>query len=78
MLLLAALSEGTTVVENLLDSADINFMLGALKQLKVGLTDDKATKSATVVGNGGPINQSEELFLGKRGSPTPVQRLPAT
>ena len=35
MLLLSALSEGTTLVENLLDSADIRYMLEALKQLKV-------------------------------------------
>ena len=35
MLLLSALSEGTTNVENLLESADIRYMLEALKQLKV-------------------------------------------
>jgi len=61
-------AEGTTLVENLLDSADINYMLGALKQLNIGLTDDKASKSATIVGNGGPINGEEELFLGNAGT----------
>jgi hypothetical protein len=35
VLLLSALSKGTTTVENLLDSADIRYMLGALKQLNV-------------------------------------------
>ena len=35
VLLLAALSEGTTIVENLLDSDDIRYMISALKQLKV-------------------------------------------
>jgi 3-phosphoshikimate 1-carboxyvinyltransferase len=35
VLLLAALSDGTTLVENLLDSADIRYMVDALKQLKV-------------------------------------------
>ena len=35
VLLLAALSNGKTLVENLLDSADINYMLAGLKQLKV-------------------------------------------
>lgn len=35
VLLLSALSEGTTMVENLLDSADIRYMLDALKQLQV-------------------------------------------
>ncbi|KAJ1388325.1 Enolpyruvate transferase domain-containing protein, partial [Ochromonadaceae sp. CCMP2298] len=43
-------------------------MLGALKQLNIGLTDDKASKSATIVGNGGPINGEEELFLGNAGT----------
>jgi hypothetical protein len=33
--------------------------------LSTGLTDDKASKSATIVGNGGPINGEEELFLGR-------------
>ena len=35
MLLLSALSKGTTKVENLLDSADIRYMLQALKDLNV-------------------------------------------
>ena len=35
VLLLAALSNGKTLVENLLDSADIKYMLAGLKQLKV-------------------------------------------
>jgi hypothetical protein len=33
--------------------------------LSTGLTDDKASKSATIVGNGGPFNGEEELFLGE-------------
>ena len=37
VLLLAALSSGKTLVENLLDSADIKYMLAGLKQLKVNL-----------------------------------------
>lgn len=36
VLLLAALSAGTIQIDNLLDSADIQYMLSALKQLKVG------------------------------------------
>lgn len=35
VLLLAALSAGTIQIDNLLDSADIQYMLSALKQLKV-------------------------------------------
>ena len=38
-LLLAALAEGTTVVENLLDSADIRYMLAGLKKMNVVPTD---------------------------------------
>ena len=43
ILLLAALAEGTTVVENLLDSDDIRHMLGALNLLgvNVSLNEDK-------------------------------------
>ncbi len=56
VLLLAALSEGTTRVENLLDSADIRYMLGALKDLKVPVDVDFDEKTAIVVGRGGAID----------------------
>ena len=56
ILLLAALSQGTTLIENLLDSADINYMLDALKDLGIDVIDDKNKKTAVIVGNGGPIN----------------------
>ena len=39
LLLLAALSEGETAIENLLDSDDVNFMLGALKALGIEISD---------------------------------------
>jgi hypothetical protein len=45
VLLLSALSKGTTVVENLLDSADIRYMLGALKELKIDVKEDFAGTS---------------------------------
>ena len=35
--------KGTTKVENLLDSEDIQFMLGALKTLKVKVTNNSST-----------------------------------
>jgi 3-phosphoshikimate 1-carboxyvinyltransferase len=35
VLLLSALSQGTTVVKNVLESADTRYMLEALKQLQV-------------------------------------------
>jgi len=73
-LLLAALSSGTTRVENLLDSDDIRYMLGALDALGVEVTRDGLTV-ATVTGRGGPIDaplqlgdDSLELFLGNAGT----------
>ncbi|WP_462168819.1 3-phosphoshikimate 1-carboxyvinyltransferase [Pseudoalteromonas lipolytica] len=69
ILLLAALSQGTTVVENLLDSDDIRHMLGALKLLGVNVTlnDDKTV--ATVEGVAGKfLTPSEPLFLGNAGT----------
>ena len=71
-LLLAALSEGTTKVDNLLDSDDIRFMLQALNQLKVPV-DMHSPESVTVKGQNGPINSPNpaeicELFLGNAGT----------
>ncbi|CAK8575084.1 unnamed protein product [Lathyrus sativus] len=74
ILLLAALSEGTTVVENLLDSEDIHYMLEALKVLGLRVEDDKITKQAVVEGSGGLFPTGREskdevnLFLGNAGT----------
>ncbi|CAJ2655611.1 unnamed protein product [Trifolium pratense] len=74
ILLLAALSEGTTVVENLLDSEDIHYMLEALKTLGLRVEDDKTTKQAVVEGSGGLFptgrksNDEVNLFLGNAGT----------
>ncbi|XP_050249925.1 3-phosphoshikimate 1-carboxyvinyltransferase 2-like isoform X1 [Quercus robur] len=74
ILLLAALSEGTTVVDNLLDSEDIHYMLGALKTLGLHVEDDKAIKRAIVEGCGGlfPVGKQSrdeiQLFLGNAGT----------
>ncbi|CAI8600762.1 unnamed protein product [Vicia faba] len=74
ILLLAALSEGTTVVENLLDSEDIHYMLEALKALGLRVEDDKTTKQAVVEGSGGLFptgresNDEVNLFLGNAGT----------
>jgi len=72
-LLLAALSDGETRVENLLESDDIRYMLEALDQMKVPVKrdpDDKTT--VTVTGQAGPINAPSdevcELFLGNAGT----------
>jgi 3-phosphoshikimate 1-carboxyvinyltransferase len=71
-LLLAALSEGSTKVDNLLESDDIRYMLEALDQMKVPVERHSA-ESVTVTGQNGPINsplgdETCELFLGNAGT----------
>ncbi|CAM9841468.1 unnamed protein product, partial [Hapterophycus canaliculatus] len=70
VLLLSALAEGTTKVVNLLDSEDIQYMLGALKTLKVSVESDLEAKTVEVVGNAGPFEVADptELFLGNAGT----------
>jgi len=72
-LLLAALSEGCTKVDNLLDSDDIRYMLRALDQMDVPV-ERHSESSVTVTGQAGPINSPLshghvcELFLGNAGT----------
>ncbi|KAK4476515.1 hypothetical protein RD792_015671 [Penstemon davidsonii] len=74
ILLLAALSEGTTVVDNLLSSDDIHYMLSALRTLGLDVEEDKAKQRAVVGGCGGifPISKEAngeiQLFLGNAGT----------
>ncbi|CAI9781592.1 unnamed protein product [Fraxinus pennsylvanica] len=74
ILLLAALSEGTTVVNNLLNSEDIHYMLEALKTLGLNVEVDKTIQQATVEGCGGlfPVGKvprdEVQLFLGNAGT----------
>ncbi|XP_019258529.1 PREDICTED: 3-phosphoshikimate 1-carboxyvinyltransferase 1, chloroplastic-like [Nicotiana attenuata] len=74
ILLLAALSEGRTVVDNLLSSDDIHYMLGALKTLGLHVEDDNENQRAIVEGCGGqfPVGKKSEeeiqLFLGNAGT----------
>ncbi|PIN11805.1 Pentafunctional AROM protein [Handroanthus impetiginosus] len=74
ILLLAALSEGTTVVDNLLSSEDIHYMLGALRTLGLHVKEDKDKQRAIVGGCGGLFPVSKEakdeiqLFLGNAGT----------
>ncbi len=63
VLLLAALADGETRVENLLDSDDTRVMLNALELLGVRIERD----SATVRGGSFP-NKSAELHLGNAGT----------
>lgn len=53
LLLLAAISEGTTVVDNLLNSDDVRYMLGALETLGVQLDEDRESLRVTVKGCNG-------------------------
>ncbi|RAL46221.1 hypothetical protein DM860_016654 [Cuscuta australis] len=74
ILLLAALSQGTTVVENLLNSDDVRYMLGALRTLGLRVEEDGSIQQATVEGSGGLFPASNEtkdeiqLFLGNAGT----------
>ncbi|OMP00622.1 hypothetical protein COLO4_12529 [Corchorus olitorius] len=74
ILLLAALSEGTTVVDNLLNSDDVHHMLVALGKLGLRVEHDSEKKRAIVEGCGGqfPVGKGEgqqiELFLGNAGT----------
>jgi len=62
------------VVDNLLDSEDVHYMLGALKALGLSVEADKAAKRAVVAGCGGkfPVEKDAkeevQLFLGNAGT----------
>ena len=67
VLLLAGLSEGTTLVHDLLDSDDTQVMLEALRQLGCRLESDGA--ALRVTGLGGRLAAREaKLFLGNAGT----------
>lgn len=67
-LLLAALAEGTTRIDNLLESDDTRHMRNALRAL--GITFDEDGTTCTVHGNGGAFaaDQALEMFLGNAGT----------
>jgi 3-phosphoshikimate 1-carboxyvinyltransferase len=67
VLLLCALSEGTTTIHDLLDSDDTRVMLDALRQL--GCTVQVDNTIATITGLGGRARAaSADLFLGNAGT----------
>jgi 3-phosphoshikimate 1-carboxyvinyltransferase len=67
VLLLAGLSQGTTVVHDLLESDDTQVMLGALRTLGCQLSPQG--KSLAVTGLGGQLQtRSASLFLGNAGT----------
>lgn len=61
-------------MENLLDSDDVRYMLGAMKTLGLEVSEDREANQATIVGSGGrfPVGQEGarevELFLGNAGT----------
>jgi len=69
VLLLAALANGTTRIDNLLASDDTRFMLDALGKLGVGITT--ADGATVVVGKSGPLVTRDvdlDLYLGMAGT----------
>eukprot|EP00887_Chlorella_sp_A99_P005031 scaffold4.g5031.t1 len=65
ILLLAALADGVTVVDNILDSEDIRYMVGALKDLGVELLEDWEHDKIVVKGCAGRFpSGGGTLFLG--------------
>ena len=72
VLLLAALSQGTTTIHDLLDSDDTQVMLAGLKQLGCKITPDVVTpgQAIEVTGIGGQLPQgtAATLFLGNAGT----------
>ncbi len=67
VLLLAALSEGTTVVEDLLASDDTRVMLDALRQLGCGVQETGTQARITGLG-GRKATSPAQLFLGNAGT----------
>ena len=69
-LLMAALAEGRTRINNLLHSDDTRHMLNALRQLGVDAQFDPASASCVVTGVAGPIQAEApiDLFLGNAGT----------
>ncbi|BDB69025.1 bifunctional 3-phosphoshikimate 1-carboxyvinyltransferase/cytidylate kinase [Comamonas thiooxydans] len=72
VLLLAALSQGTTTIHDLLDSDDTRVMLAGLKQLGCSISPDAVTpgQAIDVTGIGGqlPAGTAATLFLGNAGT----------
>jgi len=68
-LLLAALSQGETRIEELLDSDDTRVMIAALQKLGIGCTHDREARRAVVQGGSGRFPAGEaDLFMGNAGT----------
>ncbi|CAL4321478.1 3-phosphoshikimate 1-carboxyvinyltransferase [Buchnera aphidicola (Chaitophorus sp. 3695)] len=69
-LLLAAMSNGTTILKNILYSDDVQYMLNALKKLGIKSILSKNNTSCKIYGQGKsfPVNKNITLFLGNAGT----------
>ncbi|HJL87299.1 MAG TPA: 3-phosphoshikimate 1-carboxyvinyltransferase [SAR324 cluster bacterium] len=69
VLLLSMLAEGTTQIQNLLDSDDVRYMIGALEKLGITLQETREKNKISVEGcSGGIPNSDLELMLGNAGT----------
>ncbi|EGF32039.1 5-Enolpyruvylshikimate-3-phosphate synthase [Oxalobacteraceae bacterium IMCC9480] len=69
VLLLAALSRGTTDIRDLLASDDTQVMLNALQSLGIGCQRSGTTQDYTVTGGAGAFpNRQADLFMGNAGT----------
>jgi 3-phosphoshikimate 1-carboxyvinyltransferase len=69
VLLLSMLAEGTTQIQNLLDSDDVRYMIGALEKLGITLQETREKNEISVEGCSGGIPKSDlELMLGNAGT----------
>ena len=68
LLLLAALSQGTTVLKDLLDSDDTRVMLNALQELGCSVQVQGTTASITGLGARLPHQHALSLFMGNAGT----------
>ena len=68
-LLLAALTDGTTTLNGVLDAEDTQIMLNALRTLGLDVLHDPQTKQVEVDGNGGiyPVKDAE-IYVGNSGT----------
>ena len=69
VLLLSMLAEGRTRIQNLLDSDDVRYMIGALERLGIVMQESRKEHEITVDGCSGKIpNGNIELMLGNAGT----------
>ncbi len=69
ILVISLLAEGTTHIQNLLDSEDVRYMVGALTTLQIPFSENREALEITVDGCRGKIPVAgAELFLGNAGT----------